>query len=185
MIGGEELQCKYNNIFNDNLSSFYCNAACKYHVYTAACEGVYYNCQFCEGECKCSEYSAHCKYHVSICACDVKGDFDIEESIAETERLFEHSISLEPDGVASRVEYALFLQCEERFEEAVRIAKLAFDIVVEKNDFKSGHFFGIGEESRVDGNMSRLIDYLMFLQIPSAVLSYYIYISCLCKLGKR
>ena len=117
---------------------------------------------FCEGECKCSEYSAHCKYHISICACDVKGDFDIEESIAETERLFEHSISLEPDGVASRVEYALFLQCEERFEEAVRIAKLAFDIVVEKNDFKSGHYFGIGEESRVDGNMSRLIGYLMY-----------------------
>ena len=67
----------------------------------------------------------------------------------------------------------------------MRIAKLAFDIVVEKNDFKSGHYFGIGEESRVDGNMSRLIGYLMFLQIPSAVLSYYIYNSCLCKLGKR
>ena len=44
----------------------------------------------------------------------------------------------------------------------MRIAKLAFDIVVEKNDFKSGHYFGIGEESRVDGNMSRLIGYLMY-----------------------
>ena len=185
LIGDEELQCKYIDIFNDDLSSFYCNAACKYHAYTAACEEVYYDCQFCEGECKCSEYSARCKYHTSICACDVKGDFDIEESIAETERLFEHSISLEPDQVASRVEYALFLQCEERFEEAVRMAKSAFDIAVKKNDFKSGHYFGIGEESRVDGNMGRLIGYLKFLQIPSVVLSYYIYTTCLCELGKR
>ena len=153
LIGHEELQCKYIDIFNDDLCSFYFNAACKYQAYMAACEEVYYDCQFCEGECKCSEYSGHCKYDISVCACNVKGDFDIEESIAETERLFELSISLELDQIASRVEYALFLQCEERFEEAVKMAKSAFYIAVKKNDFKSGHYFGIGKESRVDGNM--------------------------------
>ena len=33
------------------------------------------------------------------------------------------------------------------------MAKSAFYIAVKKNDFKSGHYFGIGKESRVDGNM--------------------------------
>ena len=57
---------------------------------------------------------------MSIWACDVKGDFNIEKPktqkiSAEIERLFEQSISRKPDRVASLVEYALLLKSEERF----------------------------------------------------------------------
>ena len=184
LISDEELQCKYFDNCNDIMSLVYCNAARKYQAFIVSCDEAYFNCRFCEGECKCSEYSAHCKYHISICACDVKGDFNIEKSIAELERLFEQSISLKPDRFASRVEFALFLKCEERFVEAVRMAKSAFDIALKQIDSESGHYYDIGEESRVDGNMSRLICYLKFLQVPSTVLSYYIYVTCLSKSGK-
>ena len=171
------------------MSLVYCNAACKYHAYIVSCDEAYFNCRFCEGECKCAEYSAHCKYHISICACDVKSDFNIEKTkiqtiSAEIERLFEQSISLKPDRVASLVEYALFLKNDERFVEAARMAKSAFDIALKQSDSESGYYYDIGEESRVDGNMSRLIFYLKFLQVPSTVLSYYIYVSCLSKSGK-
>ena len=184
LISDEELQCKYFDNCNDIMSLVYCNAARKYQAFIVSCDEAYFNCRFCEGECKCSEYSAHCKYHISICACDVKGDFNIEKSIAELERLFEQSISLKPDQFASRVEFALFLKCEERFVEAVRMAKSAFDIALKQIDSELGHYYDIGEESRVDGNMSRLICYLKFLQVPSTVLSYYIYVTCLSKSGK-
>ena len=68
--------------------------------------------------------------------------------------------------------------------EPVRMAKSAFDIALKQIDSESGHYYDIGEESRVDGNMSRLICYLKFLQVPSTVLSYYIYVTCLSKSGK-
>ena len=64
------------------------------------------------------------------------------------------------------------------------MAKSAFDIALKQSDSESGYYYDIGEESRVDGNMSRLIFYLKFLQVPSTVLSYYIYVSCLSKSGK-
>ena len=166
------------------MSLVYCNAARKYHAYIVSCDEAYFDCRLCEGECKCSEYSAYCKYRISIRDCDVKCDFNIQKSIAEVEQLIEQSISL-PDRVASGVEYALFLECEERFVEAVTMAKSAFDIAVKENDFESGHYYDIGEESRVDGNMSRLIYYLKFLQMSSVVLSYYIYASCLSKSGEK
>ena len=185
LISDEELQYKYSDNCNDIMSLVYCNAARKYHAYIVSCDEVYFDCRLCEGECKCSEYSAHCKYHKSICNCDVKGDFNIEKSIAEVEQLFDQPISLKQDRVASRVKYALFLKCEERFVEAVKISKSAFDIAVKENDFESGHYYDIGEESRVDSNMSRLIYYLKFLQMSSVVLSYYIYASCLSKLGEK
>ena len=66
LISDEELQCKYFDNCNDIMSLVYCNAACKYHAYIVACDEAYFNCRFYEGECKCSEYSAHCKYHISI-----------------------------------------------------------------------------------------------------------------------
>ena len=77
----------------------------------------------------------------------------IQTISAEIERLFEQSFSLKPDRVASLVEYALFLKSEERFVEAVRMAKSAFDIALKQSDSESGHYYDIGEESRVDGNM--------------------------------
>ena len=84
LISDEELQCKYFDNCKDIMSLIYCNAARKYHAYIVSCDEAYFNCRFCEEQCKCSEYSAHCKYHISICACDVKGDFNIEKSKIQT-----------------------------------------------------------------------------------------------------
>lgn len=129
-------------------------------------------------------HNAGCLYHDKAYTDSDDGFTPNKAQLSHAETMLKRSVDLQPDNTSHLVELSMFLYRNDRFEEAISVAKRGVKKSM-SSEMLEYLEYDKSDELTLDGNIGQHVQQNGLIRAPALVFAYYVQVACLEELDRE